>query len=93
MSLGRSIGLLPAQRKLVSQGAYRYMRHPIYTGVFFAYLAMTLARYSLFNATLFATGAGLFVLKSFVEEEFLRKDPGYAAYMKAVPWRWFPFIA
>jgi protein-S-isoprenylcysteine O-methyltransferase Ste14 len=92
LSLGRSIGLVPAQRKLVNSGAYHYMRHPIYTGIYFAYLALGLQNFSKVNAAVFAIGAGLFVIKSFVEEDFLRKDPEYAAYMIDVPWRWIPFV-
>jgi len=93
LSLGRSIGLVPAQRKLVRSGAYHYVRHPIYTGIYFAYLALGLQSVSTVNAALFAVGAGLFVIKSFVEEDFLRKDPEYASYMISVPWRWVPFVA
>ncbi|HEY5048448.1 MAG TPA: methyltransferase [Rhizomicrobium sp.] len=92
VSLGRSIGLVPAQRQLVSTGAYRYMRHPIYTGVYFAYLALVLQSFSLVNAAIFGIGAALFVIKSFVEENFLRSDPEYASYMRDVPWRWVPFV-
>jgi protein-S-isoprenylcysteine O-methyltransferase Ste14 len=90
LSLGRSIGLVPAQRGLVTRGAYRYMRHPIYTGVYFSYAALLLQNYSLRNAAIFTIGAGMFVIKSFVEENFLRQEPDYAAYMIAVPWRWLP---
>jgi protein-S-isoprenylcysteine O-methyltransferase Ste14 len=92
LSLGRSIGLVPAQRRLVTRGAYRYMRHPIYTGVYFSYAALALQNFSFLNAMIFATGAVLFVIKSFVEEDFLQQDPEYAAYMSAVPWRWLPGV-
>jgi protein-S-isoprenylcysteine O-methyltransferase Ste14 len=92
VSLGRSIGLVPAQRGLVTRGAYHYMRHPIYTGVYFSFAALALQNWSPINATIFAVGAGLFVIKSFVEEDFLRQEPEYAAYMHAVPWRWLPGI-
>jgi len=34
-----------------------------------------------------------FVLKSVVEESFLRSDPKYADYMQRVRWRWLPGIA
>src|SRR5262249_54558164 len=33
-SLGRSIGFVPAQRVIITRGAYQFVRHPIYTGVF-----------------------------------------------------------
>jgi protein-S-isoprenylcysteine O-methyltransferase Ste14 len=39
-SLGRNIGFVPAQRDIVTGGAYRYMRHPIYTGVFLGSFAL-----------------------------------------------------
>jgi protein-S-isoprenylcysteine O-methyltransferase Ste14 len=73
-------------------GAYRYMRHPIYTGIYFSHTALTLQNYSFVNAAIFATGAALFVIKSFVEEDFLRQEPEFASYMSAVPWRWQPGI-
>jgi len=31
-----------------------------------------------------------FVARTHAEEEFLRTDPMYSAYMKRVRWRWFP---
>jgi protein-S-isoprenylcysteine O-methyltransferase Ste14 len=92
VSLGRSIGLVPAHRGLVTKGAYRYMRHPIYTGIYLSYLALVLQNYSPANAAIFAVGSGLFVIKSFVEEDFLRWDAEYASYMIRVPWRWLPFV-
>jgi protein-S-isoprenylcysteine O-methyltransferase Ste14 len=68
------------------------MRHPIYTGIYLAYLALVLQNCSALNATVFAIGAALFVIKSFVEENFLRQDPEYASYMNFVRWRWIPFV-
>jgi hypothetical protein len=36
---------------------------------------------------------GLWIIKSFIEEGFLRSDPVYAEYMQRVKYRWFPRIA
>ena len=91
-SLGRNIGFVPAQREVVTRGAYRYMRHPIYTGLFIWIFGMWLSGYSARNTLLYALGIFWFVVKSFVEEGFLGKDPGYAAYMNRVRWRWIPGI-
>ncbi|MBZ5653075.1 MAG: isoprenylcysteine carboxylmethyltransferase family protein [Acidobacteriia bacterium] len=91
-SLGRNIGFVPAQREVVTRGAYRYMRHPIYTGLFVWIFGYWLSGYSPRNTLLYALGIFWFCVKSLVEENFLRKDPGYAAYMERVPWRWIPRI-
>jgi len=89
LSLGRNIGMLPAQRKIVDGGAYRWVRHPIYTSVFLLSVAGTLASFSAANFLLYALGIAWFVERTFSEEEFLRSDPNYAAYMRRVRWRWF----
>jgi protein-S-isoprenylcysteine O-methyltransferase Ste14 len=92
LSLGRNIGFVPAQREIVTAGAYRYVRHPIYTGLILSFLAVALRIYSPRNAALLATAVFWMILKSFVEESFLRADPQYAAYMKTVRARWIPFV-
>ena len=92
-SLGRNIGLVPAQRKIVTGGAYRYVRHPIYTAHFLCSLGFVLSCYSLLNAVAVGLGCGLWVVKTFMEESFLSGDPEYAAYMQRVRWRWFPGLA
>jgi hypothetical protein len=33
-----------------------------------------------------------FVIKSLVEESFLKNDPAYAAYLRRVRWHWFPGV-
>jgi protein-S-isoprenylcysteine O-methyltransferase Ste14 len=92
-SLGRNIGFVPAQRELVHTGAYAYMRHPIYTGMLLTNIAFVLRAFSPLNALLMGLGAFWFIpVKSLVEEDFLRDDPQYAAYMQKVRARWIPFV-
>jgi len=93
ISLGRNIGLLPALRSLVTEGPYRYMRHPIYTSLCLGYVAVGLRSYSLRNAVLVTLGIFWFCLKSVAEGHYLRSDAGYSAYMQRVRWRWLPGIA
>ncbi|MDB5986985.1 MAG: putative protein-S-isoprenylcysteine methyltransferase-like [Nevskia sp.] len=93
LSLGRNIGFVPAQRELVMHGAYRFMRHPIYTSIFIAYLAFVLSSYSPLNALQAALGCFWFMIKSVVEERFLAADPAYRQYLLRVRWRWLPGIA
>ena len=93
LSLGRNIGFVPAQRELVHSGAYAFMRHPIYTGVLFTHIAFVLRAFSPLNALLMGLGVFWFIpVKSLVEEDFLRADPQYTAYMQKVRARWIPFV-
>ena len=90
LSLGFSIGYVPADRGIVTRGAYGFVRHPIYTALFIGLLAYILYAYSPLNSLLALVLIGLFMLKSFVEEWFLRDNPEYAAYLKRVRYRWIP---
>ena len=92
LSLGRNIGFVPAQREIVTSGAYRYLRHPIYTGLFLGSLGVALRAYSPRNVLILGLGIGWFLIKSIVEENFLRADPQYAAYLQRVRARWIPFL-
>ena len=93
LSLGRNIGFIPAQRNVVTKGAYGFVRHPIYTGTFVSLLAFVLRSYSVLNLTMAVVLIALLMIRGVVEERFLREDPGYAAYLQEVRWRWFPGIA
>jgi protein-S-isoprenylcysteine O-methyltransferase Ste14 len=93
VSLGRNIGFVPAQRSLVTDGAYAHVRHPIYTGIFVAYFCTALSSFSWRNLLPYALGVGLFMVKSLVEERFLAADPQYRHYMQQTRWRWLPGVA
>lgn len=90
VSLGRNIGLVPAQRALVVHGAYGYVRHPIYTSNLVLYLGFALHSFSAINVLLITMGGAWWVIKSLVEERFLSEDPEYRVYMSKVRWRWIP---
>jgi len=90
VSLGRNIGFVPAQRRLVTGGPYRWVRHPIYSALFLAELCVVLENFSWVNLVLSLVFLGLFVVKTLMEENFLRADPVYARYMQAVRYRWIP---
>jgi protein-S-isoprenylcysteine O-methyltransferase Ste14 len=93
LSLGRSIGFVPANRGIVTRGAYRFVRHPIYSGLFVAMLAFVLRNYSPLTLLMASTIVVLFMIKSIVEERFLRADAEYAAYLHRVRRRWIPGVA
>lgn len=89
-SLGRNIGFIPARRELVTTGAYGYARHPIHTGELIFLISYILSSFTLLNFTLLMMGFIFIVVKSLVEESFLKDDKDYQEYCKKVPWRWVP---
>lgn len=93
LSLGRNIGFVPAQRRLVLTGPYRWVRHPIYSALFLAEACVILESFSWLNLALSLVFLGLFVVKTLMEESFLREDPAYEQYMREVRYRWIPGVA
>lgn len=93
VSLGRSIGFVPAERAIVTTGAYAVVRHPVYTGLFVSLVGLHLSASSWRNLALDVVAVGLFVIKTLAEERFLAQNPAYIAYMRSVRWRWFPGLA
>jgi protein-S-isoprenylcysteine O-methyltransferase Ste14 len=89
--LGRSFGLLPANRGIVCSGPFRLMRHPIYLGWLLLTVGFTMIYPSPRNVLT------IFVLLPFMmwritqEEELLSEDAEYRAYMRRVPYRLLPF--
>ena len=92
MSLGRSFGLLPANRGVVSSGLYRLVRHPIYLGYLFTHGAFLVANPSWWNVAALATADVALLVRSAYEEETLRQDPVYARYTTRVRWRVVPGV-
>jgi protein-S-isoprenylcysteine O-methyltransferase Ste14 len=92
LSLGRNIGFIPAQRRLVTRGAYRFVRHPIYTGTFISLTAFVLRAFSPLNMAIAVALIASLMLRGVVEEHFLREDPAYSVYLTEVRWRWLPGI-
>ena len=93
LALGRSIGFVPADRGIVTRGPYKLVRHPIFSAGFVTLFAFILRAFSPLNLLLYVVLMSLFMLKSVIEERFLRDNPEYAAYMKQVRYRWVPGIA
>ena len=92
LSLGRNLGFVPAERSVVVRGTYRFVRHPIYCALFFGMLGSLLQHFSLQNFIFISLGILWYVIKSFLEEDFLKHNPAYALYMKRVTFRWIPYI-
>lgn len=91
--LGRSFGLLPAQRGVVTAGPYRFVRHPIYFGYLIGHVGFLLANYTWRNAIVLALLYAAQVIRIRREEAILAAtDPGYRAYQQRVRWHLLPFV-
>ena len=89
-SLGRSFGIVAANRGIKRSGLYRWVRHPLYAGELIFFTGFLLTTFSPYNLVLwFGVLCGL-VIRSWAEEDHLCQDPEYQAYMKAVPYSFFP---
>jgi protein-S-isoprenylcysteine O-methyltransferase Ste14 len=92
VTLGRSFGLMPANRGVVSSGIYRVVRHPIYLGYLITHVAFLVATPSAWNiAALLAADAAL-LARAVCEEQTLSRDERYRAYQQTVRWRVCPGI-
>jgi protein-S-isoprenylcysteine O-methyltransferase Ste14 len=90
VTLGRSFGLMPANRGIVSGGIYRVVRHPIYAGYLVTHAAFLVAHPTLWNVTLLVTSDTALLVRAVYEERTLSRDDAYAAYMQRVRWRVLP---
>jgi protein-S-isoprenylcysteine O-methyltransferase Ste14 len=92
ISLGKSFGVVPAERKLANRGAYRLVRHPIYTASALTMIPVLLSSFRLQTVLLIVTGITLMVVRAFVEERFLKQSPEYVAYMAQTRYRFIPYV-
>jgi protein-S-isoprenylcysteine O-methyltransferase Ste14 len=90
ISLGRSFGLVPANRGVVSSGMYRLVRHPIYLGYLIVHLGFVLANPSIWNIAVFVVADGALMVRACYEERTLATDPAYREYLQRVRWRVVP---
>jgi len=90
MSLGRSFGIVAANRGIKRSGLYGWVRHPLYAGELIFFTGFLLTTFSPYNLIVwFGILLGL-VIRAWVEEDHLCQDPEYQAYKKAVPHGFFP---
>ena len=83
-----------SEQRVVSNGPYRFVRHPMYSGMAIAALAIPLALGSYVALSFFALLIPVLVYRLVHEERTLRRDlRGYSEYCKQtcfrlVPWIW-----
>lgn len=92
LSLGRSFGLMPANRGIVSTGVYRFVRHPIYAGYLVTHAAFIVAHATVWNIVLLIAADLALLVRAVVEERTLALDEAYLTYQERVRWRVLPGI-
>jgi protein-S-isoprenylcysteine O-methyltransferase Ste14 len=92
LTLGRSFGLVPANRGVVDGGPYALMRHPIYAGYVISHVAFLAAHPTTMNIGLVLAGDTALVLRALLEERTLLKDERYQSYCARVGWHLVPGV-
>jgi protein-S-isoprenylcysteine O-methyltransferase Ste14 len=90
LTLGRSFGLVPANRGIVTGGPYNIVRHPIYTGYLVTHVGFLLAYPTAWNITLCVVADAALIIRALLEERVLSADGAYQAYCRRVGWHLVP---
>jgi protein-S-isoprenylcysteine O-methyltransferase Ste14 len=92
MALGRSFGLVPANRGVVVRGPYTFVRHPIYTGYLITHVAFFIADPIPWNAVVILIADTALILRALMEERVLSADVEYQGYCRRVGWHLVPGV-
>lgn len=90
--LGRSFGIVAANRGLKTSGPYALVRHPIYLSHTVTMSGFLIANFHPVNVAILATVTLCQWLRIRAEERVLTETGSYAEYRQAVPWRLIPHI-
>jgi protein-S-isoprenylcysteine O-methyltransferase Ste14 len=91
-TLGRSFGLVPANRGVVVRGPYVMMRHPIYAGYLLCHIGFLAAHPGTLNAVIMVVADTALIIRALFEERVLGDDERYRAYCTRVGWHLVPGI-
>ena len=92
LTLGRSFGLVPANRGVVVRGPYALVRHPIYSGYLITHIAFLIAHPRWWNVIVVATADTALIARALIEERVLGGDVEYRAYCQRVGWHLVPGV-
>lgn len=92
ITLGRSFGLVPANRGVVVEGPYKVVRHPIYTGYLVTHVAFIIASPRLLNIAIVLVADTALITRALIEERVLGHDAAYRAYCRRVGWHLVPGV-
>jgi protein-S-isoprenylcysteine O-methyltransferase Ste14 len=93
LTLGRSFGVLPAARKPVCTGVYRWVRHPAYVGQLLMLAGCGISSSPLLGLLIPLACLPLLALRIRAEERLLGETwSDYRLYMQRVRWRICPLL-
>jgi protein-S-isoprenylcysteine O-methyltransferase Ste14 len=92
ITLGRSFGIVPANRGVVARGPYKLMRHPIYAGYLLTHIAFVMANPTPQNAAIIIVADAALIVRALMEERILGLDLDYQAYCRRVGWHLVPGV-
>jgi len=90
LSLGRSFGIIPANREVKLSGAYQFVRHPVYASEMIFYFGFLMGNFNPQNLVFILVILTGQLFRSVAEEKLLSKDPAYRPYLKRVSYRFIP---
>jgi len=92
VALGRSFGIVAANRGIVSTGPYRLVRHPIYLGYLVTHAGFLLTNMNVRNAAIYAAAYVFQFARIHAEERLLAQDGAYREYLRGVRYRLIPGV-
>jgi protein-S-isoprenylcysteine O-methyltransferase Ste14 len=92
LSLGRRLGVLPAERGLAVRGPYATVRHPLYAAYVIAWAGHAVRYPSWTNLLVTLGGIALVAFRADREERLLARRAAYRLYRRSVPWRLVPGV-
>lgn len=92
LSLGRSFGIVAANRGIVTKGMYKYVRHPLYISYTVNLIGFLLNNFTAANAAVFVVALLAQLVRIQYEERLLLKDAAYRDYAQATKWRLVPYL-
>ena len=83
-TLGRSFGIVAANRGVKTGGPYRLVRHPAYLGYLIGYIGYVAENPSVANLSLLCVSTAFQLVRIGEEERLLSGDSTYDAYRRSV---------
>ena len=91
-TLGRSFGIVAANRGVKTGGPYRFVRHPAYFGYLVSYAGYVAENPSAANVGLLCLSTAFQLVRIREEEQLLARDSAYHDYRRSVRHRLIPLV-